>query len=204
MSNLVTSDSLPFFLQFVAPGFIILYFRSIFLTGRMPPLAESIAASAILSVLYQAAILPITGLFDPKDPFPVGVWIAMVFLAPALIGCFLGFVAWKGWIRSLLRRMKLNPVHTIGTAWDWRCGRTEAGFVIVKMSDGEIVRGYMAENSFLSSDPKERDIYIELVYEKDKKGGDWIKQDSGIWLSGSHIKSIEFIPDDRGPEIDKE
>jgi len=204
VTSLINAESLPFFLQFVAPGFIILYFRSLFLTGRMPPLGESVAASAILSVLYQAAVLPLQGAVNQDVSGHVHIWALLVFICPALLGSGLGFLAQKGWIRRILRKLKLNPVHTIGTAWDWQGGRINAGFVIIQMTDGEIIRGYVAENSFFSSDPKERDIFVELLYGKGEDGSDWIKQGSSIWIAGPHIKSIEFIPDDRGPEIEED
>jgi hypothetical protein len=44
LSELRTPEKLRFFLMFSVPGFIILYFRAQFKTGRLPPLAEGLVS----------------------------------------------------------------------------------------------------------------------------------------------------------------
>jgi hypothetical protein len=44
LSELLTPERLGFFLMFSVPGFIILYFRAQFKTGRLPPLAEGVVS----------------------------------------------------------------------------------------------------------------------------------------------------------------
>ena len=45
MGDLLTIDNLQLFLTFAVPGIVTVYFRSQFLTGRMPPLTEGLASN---------------------------------------------------------------------------------------------------------------------------------------------------------------
>ena len=60
-----------------------------------------------------------------------------------------------------------------------------------------LVFTFLLEVSHIAS--KERDLYIDEVYEIDEKGV-WTKRErtDGIWLKNEEIKSIEFFYCDRG------
>ena len=51
------------------------------------------------------------------------------------------------------------------TAWDWKFGDTSAQWVLVTLNDDTKFAGYLGLRSFISSDPGERDIYIERIYD---------------------------------------
>jgi hypothetical protein len=54
--------------------------------------------------------------------------------------------------------------------------------------------GLLGAKSFISTDPSERDIYIEKVYER-QGDGEW--KDVGDWsvlIAGSEVKTVEFKP----------
>ena len=73
--------------------------------------------------------------------------------------------------------------------------------ILVTLKDDTKFPGYCGQASFMSSDPTERDLYIEKVY---KWGEDdaWIDNGAhGLWVAGSEIKTIEFFPiEDNGKQ----
>ena len=70
-------------------------------------------------------------------------------------------------------------------------------FVIITLQDDSTVYGFYGENSFASSEPDERDIYLEKIYDIDEKNK-WIenKECLGIHISQNQIKTIEFLKGD--------
>ena len=62
MDDLLTADKLGLFLYLCAPGIVMIYSRALFLTGRIPSGSEGVLAYVTLSVVYQAALLPLTHL----------------------------------------------------------------------------------------------------------------------------------------------
>ena len=75
-------------------------------------------------------------------------------------------------------------------------------YVLVKLNNGTMFGGFLGANSFISSDPDERDLYIEEIYELDDKD-EWITNGHGVYLTGRDISFIEFLPsanDEEDPE----
>lgn len=48
--------------------------------------------------------------------------------------------------------------------------------------------------AFLSSDPSDRDLYIEEIYEVEDDGP-WqpVPMNRGVWIRGEAIRTIEFL-----------
>ncbi len=70
----------------------------------------------------------------------------------------------------------------------------KAQWVLVTFKDGTYLRGYCGPNSFISSDPTERDMYIERVYDLGDNGL-WVDQDEkGALIAPGEISTIEFWP----------
>ena len=196
MEALADPASLQFFLLFAAPGFVALYVRSQFLTGRMPPIAEGISAYVTLSLIYHAALFPILPslYLEPVVGWRWGAWFGILFIFPALLGASLGLNVRKGWTKWLLTKAKINTVHPVNVAWDWRFGECKECWVLVVLKNETKWAGFLGERSFMSSDPSERDIFIEKVYEIDGKTDVWTARDSSVWIAHGEIQTIEFWP----------
>jgi len=185
------------------PGFILLFVRSRFTDGRLPSLKENVALYVVLSAIYF--ILVPTAL----QPAPVSnfTWsnylgrLAELLLLPLCLGILLGIVAQ----RALVKRAFLWCTTKLGlnigladpapTAWDWKFSRLPACFVIIKLRDGSTVYGRAGPESFISSDPAERDLYIQPIYRL-LDNGDWEQSGArGIWIGAGEISTIEFIPE---------
>ena len=66
--------------------------------------------------------------------------------------------------------------------------------VIVTLTDDSVIYGDFSTKSFASSDPEERDLFIEKTYIPNEKG-EWIAADKneGIYIHKDQIKTIEFL-----------
>lgn len=107
---------------FVVPGLIAAMVRAQFTTGRLPRATEAGLIYIALSTIYLAFALPIFELL-PRDLGSMAAtaeWLCLVFIGPALFGLSLGVGARFGVARRLLLRLRLNPVHPMPTAWDYK------------------------------------------------------------------------------------
>lgn len=197
LDNILTPQTLSYFLIFAVPGVVALYVRAQFLTGRMPPVGEGLLAYVTLSLVYHALAYPIAYPLYRADISSIWNkvgWFALLFAVPGLLGLVLGLNIRKGWTKRLLNRWKIHTVHPINCAWDWHFGQCEEGWVLAVLKDGTKWAGYMGVSSFMSSDASERDIFIERVYELGGEGKPWIPRVSSVWIAHGELQSLEFWP----------
>lgn len=182
-------------LGLLIPGALIVYVRSLFLTGRRQLHREATLTYVIISILYLALALPaFTLLYNSTEVawLHYVLWVLLILVIPLATGILIGAAhqhEWLGFIRDLLR---LKIVHPMPTAWDRMFGMQKPQWLVVRLKDGSSVLGYYGGNSFASSDPSERDVYIERVYLAGTEGR-WQPTKNGILLQSSQIASIEFM-----------
>ena len=183
---------------FIAPGFIINRIINSFCPSAKKSDAIIFLICLIYSVLHLAIFSWAYILFWKIEGLSKQ-WVFLLFvgitiIGAALLGIIIGLIKAKGWIRYLAHKLKLDVINPIPTSWDYFFSQAQCGFVIVTLLDGSVILGYFGENSFASSEPEERDIYIEKVY-KYGKGKKWVENEksNGILISQSQIKTIEFL-----------
>lgn len=187
-------------LFFVVPGLVAVFARSFFTSGRLDGGTDSLISYFAISVTYWTCLMA-AGVTPADVSAKGGIWF-LVFglLLPAVAGALLGFNARFDIIRGWLRKKAVNTVHPIANAWDWKFGKTEQGYVLVALTDGTYVRGYFGEHSFASSNPNERDLFLDSVYES-PDGGTWIEvPGKEVLIMGSQIRYIEFMPNGKASE----
>jgi hypothetical protein len=168
-------EALCIILAFVVPGFVISVVRSQFAIGRPQKGTEQLLGYLTLSALNYAVfswlvyILAATGFPQTHPGWAALLWFLIILVGPAALGAGLGVAIQRDLFRPLFARLRLQPVHVVPTAWDYQFGRLrKAHWVLVKLKDGSMVGGFFGTHSFASSDPEERDIYIEQVYRIDQ------------------------------------
>ena len=114
---------------------------------------------------------------------------AFTLFGAALLGLLIGVIKQKTPLSKLLNRLGISTIHPTVLAWDYLFSKQESYYIIVKMDDDKIVRGWFSSNSFASSDPDNHDLYIEQCY-----GEGWSEdpQSRGIYIPGDQIKYIEL------------
>ena len=198
MGDVKSLEQLSLVAAFLCPGLIALFVRAQFLTGRMDTSKDSVLGFFTLSTVYYGLLAPFlpwlaAQQFSPTDgSIPLFVWTVV---GPALFGLALGLNAGKGWTWRLLTKFGFRMVHVIPSAWDRTFGNISASWVTVTLKDGSKVSGFFGVRSFASSDPKERDLFIEKAYRVDDDGTWHDVGDRGILVPAADIRCVEITPD---------
>ncbi len=173
------------------------YVRSQFTTGKLG-LSSALLPYLTVSYVYYALIflianLPLIRELGYQDPLG---WILLVFFGPVIFGVLLGFDIQMDYTRGFLRKIGLNTVHAVPSAWDWKFNRVrQLKWVVVTLNDGTRIGGFFGANSFASSEPTERDIYLEWSCRINDERSSWsFENEEGILILGKEIKTIQFSP----------
>lgn len=181
----------------VTPGYIILFMISRFTTGR-PAFSVSIGVSSVYYVLMWASFQwgSVSDIAQRIRIMEIDWNTAVVIiLIPTVIGVIIGLGIQKEWIYWFLRKIRLSPVHGIPSAWDWKFMESKRKWITVHLKEGkDVICAEYNKDCFVSTDPNERDMYLDNVQrwvdgklEKDERV-------EGILLKGDSIEKIEFHP----------
>jgi hypothetical protein len=196
VKDIPTIETASLALAFVTPGLIALYVRSQLLHGRMPSAAEGLLGYFTISMVYHALTLPfLDRLLSSGPPLldRTAWWLIVVVGGPAVFGGLLGLGAKFGVLRRVLGKIGIDLLHPMPTAWDYKFSKRETLFVIVHMKDGHRFFGRLGANGFVSSDSKDRDIYIDETFDL-AEDNTWVsREDDGVLIFQSEIRAIEFF-----------
>ena len=196
MPDWTTLDNLHLIIGFLAPGLIVLFVRSQFVTGRIAS-NLGVVPYVIVSVVYYALAYPFVDVvlsIHERGFWKVLGWFSLIFVGPAALGLLLGVNIEKDLFRRILQRCGLNLVHAIPTAWEWKFRAMPPQWVLVTLKDGTRFAGYCGTKSFMSSDPTERDMYIEQIYDLDCDDK-WVNVGGKeVLIATGEIQTIEFWP----------
>jgi len=197
MPDLKGLENIQLVISFIVPGLIIVYIRARFINGRIERISDNIVAYLSVTTVYYGLMLPFQYyLVDLSAGFQRALfWWILVALCPAVFGLLLGVGSQQGWLRWLAHKIGLRPIHTVPVAWDWKFGSCRgACFIMVTLASGETVSGIFGMNSFASSDPSERDIYIEELYDAPDDDGEWRPRPNrqGMLIPAKEIRHVQF------------
>lgn len=199
LGNLSTIDAVYIALAFLVPGFVMSAARNQFITGQEPQGGEQLIRfltySAINYALFSAPIYLFLNAQLPPASRAI-LWSLVILIGPALLGSISGVAARKGWIRKLFHWIDLNPVHAIPTAWDYKFGGLKGGeWVLITLKSGTRFAGFCGTRSFASSESKERDLFIEAVFNLDDDN-QWTPTKKSVFIASGEIATIEFWPEE--------
>jgi len=196
MPDLKNIESIYLVLAFVVPGMVIAYVRAQFLTGRIRTFSDNVVAYLAVTVLYYGVTAPLVEyVLSIRDPgrLKIFAWLGLIILLPAAVGFLLGVLEQRDVVRRFLQRFGINPIHTTPCAWDYAFARLRADhFVMVTLSDGSTVAGIYGSHSFASSDPAERDLFLQEIYDVD--GDSWTKrsEQQAILIPSKEIRFVQI------------
>lgn len=189
MTEFLTDQNVIAFTKFFVPGILILFIRSRFINSSLPPISEATVAYVLISLVYNAIVLPLT------SPLPFfSTWPGQAiysFIIPTIVGLLSGLDIRYDWSFDILRTIRIDINHPIPSAWDWKMSKIEPCYIMITLDDGTKWAGKYGVKSNASTDRNERDIYIEQVYDLDDDDK-WTARKSGVWINRQFIKSIEF------------
>lgn len=189
-------NKLHLFFVFAVPGIILIYIRSIFLDGRMPNFVDNFVSYVVVSLIYNSIwFLIFPDLYSAKlesvDLNQKLIWIAVVFVIPALLGFIMALNVRMGWLSAIASKFGMPIVHPVQSAWDWRFSTLQESWALIVLKDGTKWGGVLGEDSFISSSVHERDVFMQKVYVVDDEGS-WHERDSSVLITHDQIQSIEF------------
>jgi hypothetical protein len=181
---------------FIVPGLITFFVRSQFVVVRRQTHTDNILSYVTLTSVYYAFLLPIFPHILSATGWELFFeWLGVIIVGPAVFGAGLGVAAYFEAFRAILRRCKINPIHAVPSSWDWLFGsiKRRSVFLMVTLTDGTKLSGVWGGRSFASTDPSERDIYIERMWDVSEEGT-WTKRDrdQGTLIVAKEIRYVEF------------
>lgn len=200
-----SAEALFYTLAFLVPGFVMYATYSVFAVRRAEVPKLSFLRFLTLSCVNYAAWSWLVYLIFSAEFFAGHAvrsaaalgWIILG--SPLALGLVAGYFSQKETIRKVLMGLGLRPMHPVPTGWDYKFSTIKkAVWVPVTLKDGSHVAGLFGSKSFASSDPKERDLYIQRVYRIEKEGP-WkpVERSDGILIAGDQIKYVEFKSDEK-------
>lgn len=197
MPNLDVFNDLYPILNLAIPGIVVLFVRSQFVQRRSSPTSRTLLKYCTVTAIYYALVFL---LVDPVLPITINsdnvwAWFCLIFAGPAVLGLLLGINIQKNLFHRMLQYCRLKLVHAVPTAWDWKFGYMAPQWVFATLKDGTSFAGFFGPESFMSSDPEERDIYIQWVYDiLDDHTWSVPDKSKGVLIAAGEIQSIEFWP----------
>lgn len=194
----LTPENLLLLLQFVAPGFLAVYFRSLFVRRIEASFKDNLLLFVVLSVVDSFVTLPLWRWLSTGHASDFGqwlVWFVALVLIPTGAGTLLGVGIQRGWVRVALAGIGLHPLSPYRTGWDWAFSRTVTPtYLIVTLDDGSSVAGLFGGGSLAASEHSNRDILLDAVYTVDADGN-WAERmpRQSILISGKSIRYVEFF-----------
>lgn len=194
MSGLTSLDVVYIALIFVVPGFIIRAVRAQFVIEQdrtgVDQFVRLLAYSSINNAAFGSAIylaFPYNLLAENK----ILVWSFLILIAPAVSSIASGASSQRQLLYKLLCWCKLRPIHVVPNAWDYKFSQAGGEFICVTTKDDKQIGGWWVNDSFASSDSKERDILIGQVYDiHDDKP--WEPTGKSTLIVAGEVKRIEF------------
>jgi hypothetical protein len=202
-----TTAQLLLALLFVVPGSVYQAARSR-LRGPTPDdsnvsmrVLRALAVSAFLDAVYIAVLGPtLVRLFGAQQGKPSASGFADHPRQAGLLGLLLLFVipvslagldylrVRRGW--GL--RLSYDPTPR---AWDFAFREIEPTYVRLLTTDGVWLGGWYGENSFVSSFPEPREVFIETAHlmEPDGSFGAEVPGSNGLYVRCDDIRAIEFV-----------
>lgn len=193
---------------FVVPGSVYQFVRSR-LRGPAPDDASAtnrvlraLAVSAFLATVYAATAGPhlVTLARDSRartTPYDqllahgreFALWaLALLFLIPAALAALDYGRLRLGWTF----RLTYDPTPR---AWDYAFRDIHPTYVRLLTNDGVWLGGWYGPNSFVSSYPEPREIYIETAHRMNDDGsfGDEQPGSGGLYVRCDDIRAVEFV-----------
>ncbi|MYC96598.1 MAG: hypothetical protein F4X14_16660 [Caldilineaceae bacterium SB0661_bin_32] len=194
MPTSFTPSDVASILAYLIPGFIAISVRSQFVTTPHLQNSERLLSYLTISVIYDAIVIRFFPGAIAGSWFGIG-FILVFIVGPIIVGVILGVNTQKDFVRGLLAKARLTTIHPIPTAWDWKFTNiTGEQWVLVNLKNGDEIRGLLGSDSFASSNPIDRDLYIQWIYGTNEEGL-WIPLgDRGVLIATDEIRTIEFWP----------
>lgn len=190
-------DVVVYTAYFVLPGYIIYGIVNSFVPRKISNDGEKLLRFIFYSLLELALWFWLLKCIDKaSDTY----WIKLlgaVLLTSFITGVVMGvFLKWNP-VGQILRKLKIQIINPIPTAWDYKFSELKQGRrITVALLDDTFIRGKYYRDSMASSESDYKDIYLEEAWQLDDDNN-WVRIEGtdGVWVSPNVIKWISFMED---------
>ncbi len=192
--EVLDQNRLSLFVIFVVPGFI-----SMKLWGMLVATEEkSLSGSLLEAAFYGALNLALTSWIillaydlDLKKNHYV-IYLVCVFAILFIFPMIWPVLLWKLRTSQVISKFILHPFPT---SWDFFFAMKQPCFVIVHLKGGGKIGGLFYNESYASSHPQKRDIYLNEVWEIDETGHflNKVPDSQGLWIDQGSFTFMEFL-----------
>jgi uncharacterized protein DUF6338 len=191
--NIWELDKLIVFIGFVVPGFISLKTYELLsptaLVASSKQVVDAVAFSSMNYALLSWAILLVerSQLSQNAPVLYGGFYLVILFLAP---------IAWASLWHCLRRTQwfQSRAPHPTELPWDFLFSQRKHYWMVVTLKSGSVVAGLFREESFASSSPADRQLYLQEQWLLDDQGGfdRPVVQTAGVIVATSEIETVEL------------
>ncbi|MBT8288775.1 MAG: hypothetical protein KJO00_12200 [Bacteroidia bacterium] len=186
-------DNILLWTIFFVPGFVYLKFYRLLIadirTNFSRDLFEAIGISLLNTLIFSYPLYLIhSGGFIKNHPvWYLIVLVGVVVVGPIILCLIFYFISKQKWFIGFL----ISPNKS---AWDEFFSKRESYYVVVTLKNGRKIGGKYGLNSFSSTYPIPKEIYLEEVWRLNDKNGfeEIVSQTEGILISENEISTIEF------------
>jgi hypothetical protein len=184
---------------FIIPGFVLMRVkRVVYPTVEVSTGSTVLDSLALSCVVYAltSPVLYISYLYRWPATRPV-LFSILALVVLLVVPCVLGtlyvrFTRSGGaqWLREFLGFPNPDP-----TAWDYLFRKRRAYWVWLTFKSGQMMAGLFGPNSFASSYPHNRDLYVEKLMRLDEYGRvvELIKGSAGALVMMEDLERIQFF-----------
>ena len=186
-------------LVFIIPGFVLMRVKRVAYPTAETSTASAVLDSLALSCVVYALASPLLYLsylygWPVTQPFLFSTLSLLILLVVpwGLGGSYVWFTKTEKarWLREFLGFPHPDP-----TAWDYHFRKGKAYWVCLTFKSGKVMAGLFGPNSFASSFPHKRDIYIEKLLRLDEHGRvvELIDGSAGALVMMEDLERIQFF-----------
>lgn len=186
-------NDLLYVLVFFIPGFISLKVYHLLMPSEKHDFSKNLLEVICYSALNYAGLSWLIYISFQFDWYSNSLLFTAFMLFTLLIMPFF----WPIIIRKLFtfRWLTDKIINPIPTPWDYLFLKRDAYWVIVHLTDGKKIAGMYDTNSYVTTYPEEKEIYLEQVWKLDRNGGfeKPVDRSAGTIILSKNISSIEFF-----------
>ena len=186
-------------LVFIIPGFVPMRVKRVAYPTAETSTASAVLDSLALSCVVYALASPLLYLsylygWPVTRPFLFSTLSLLILL---VVPCGLGgsYVWFTKTEKARWLREFLGFPHPDPTAWDYHFRKGKAYWIWLTFKSGKVMAGLFGPNSFASSFPHKRDIYIEKLLRLDEHGRvvELIDGSAGALVMMEDLERIQFF-----------
>ncbi|MGH2345135.1 MAG: DUF6338 family protein [Chloroflexota bacterium] len=169
IENILEPNTLTLFLYFVVPGFVAIKVFDLLIPTERRDFGAALIEVVSYSLTNWVLFAWLLAEHDSTNPavldFSSGFRrIVYVFFTPAVLALLVYFLRNTGGVRRALRKVGVNVLSPMPTAWDAFFSRRDASYIVFHLKSKELVGALFDRQSFSTAWPGPQEVYVEQLW----------------------------------------